>query len=122
MNVRLAANVLSHTMGSAIRTYAHYKAIPSATAAALFVEHVNDMFDLCNNNNYFNGISADNLEDTVLKIHEWINWLDTLRFYRRDQVTGEVSNVRLVNTSSAFSYVSCDLKVKSIPLLVFCIL
>ena len=51
MRVNLAAQVLSRSVGKAIRTYVHFNLMPSeALETAEFVEQINDLFDILNSN------------------------------------------------------------------------
>ena len=95
MSVRLAANVLSRSMAQCIRTYRMYGEIASLTAegTAQFCEQVKWMFNLCNNNNFFDGINAQNLDDKVAELRYCITWLRSLKLFKHQDNSTNTSRV-----------------------------
>ena len=53
---------------------------------------MNSLFDLSNSNSFYDGVRLDNLNEKIEELQQGIKWLQSLKFFKRDKATGEVSD------------------------------
>ena len=85
MRVKLATQVLSHSVSTAIRTYVHFdKLDKSALPTADFVEHIDKLFDIMNSrfnaNHKWRKSLTEKSQDQLAVLNEAPNWLASWTF------------------------------------------
>jgi len=93
MNVKLATQVLSHSVASAIRAYIALEKLPTdANATADFVERVNRLFDIMNsnkrktNNKWKRPLTLKSVEQ-MNELKSFTNWASQWRFKSKQKST-----------------------------------